>query len=491
MRLIATVSVIAASLVVAAQARAHEPTPAASNSAPRLIFWVNCEHDVVGMSNEQLRSWKGRGVDGFVCMVGRLGGLGGDQEFTGDPDAHLSDRQYRLQRELRNSRIVERADARGLKLYLGVYLANYYNRATPLLEWFDPDWHDKVLARVGELAAAAKLLGFSGLAFDQELYPQQGGAADATWAWDYPRNTHSEAQVREQARRRGAQVMHAIVGSFPRAELAVYSAFFPGDWREVVNNVVNGLIDVSSKRVDIDFWDGMTSVRGYKAIRFFDATFYKTPHLGTWDTALTYLENNVYATFSQRFSNWRYAWSRVHVAPFAWIDDGPQPKPAFDDPRSAAQVAEQLSAFRKWSAGGEFANFAYRRIAAFDYSPYYGAMRAASAPAGPPGPRPTLEISDAARAGGRITVQGIANDDLAIRAVRWSDGRGHRGVARLDWEILSGDYRSDYRWQTRWSITAPVRKRAGKLFIQAVDVEGRSSRPAVVDVREPAGRRSP
>ena len=208
------------------------------------------------------------------------------------------------------------------------------------------------------LAAAAKLLGFAGIAFDQEMYPQQGGAQTATWEWDYPGNTHSEAEVREQARRRGAEAMDEILAAFPKAEFAVYHAFFPGDWRELIQEEVNGLTNTSTDRLDIDFWNGMTSVEGYGAIRFFDSVFYKGPHKGNWDSALTYNQNRAYATFSRRFSNWDYAWSRVKVSPFAWIDDGPKSS-SFDDARPPAYVGEQLLAFRKWGMGGEFANFVY------------------------------------------------------------------------------------------------------------------------------------
>ena len=123
----------------------------------------------------------------------------------------------------------------------------------------------------------------------------------------------------------------------------------------------------------------MTSVDGYGAIRFFDSVFYKAPHRGSWESALTYNANQVLATFSRRFSNWDYASERVHVSPFSWIDDGPKPS-AFDDARSPEHVAEQLLAFRKWGMGGEFANYAYAPLADFDYSPYVSAMQAGSKP---------------------------------------------------------------------------------------------------------------
>ena len=168
-------------------------------------------------------------------MVGRLRDFGGTQDFTGEEDASLSGDQFELQRTLRDSEIVERAEARGMKMYLGAYLSNYNNTATPLVDWFDDEgWSQVALPRLGDLAAAAELLGFDGLALDQELYGQKGGVETATWEWDYPGNTHSEDEVREAARRRGEQVMETVLGEFQGAELAVYNFSFPGDWNELV-----------------------------------------------------------------------------------------------------------------------------------------------------------------------------------------------------------------------------------------------------------------
>ena len=112
-----------------------EPRPRVG--PPRLILWVGCETDVVNLTDGELDEWKSRGVDGFVCMGERLRDLGGSQDFTGNPAAGLNSSNYRLQRALRDSNVVERAAARGMKMYLGVKLTNYYNPSTPLLDWFD------------------------------------------------------------------------------------------------------------------------------------------------------------------------------------------------------------------------------------------------------------------------------------------------------------------------------------------------------------------
>ena len=281
-------------------AAGHGPTGGPGAAADRLIFWAGCER-VAALTDDELDFWEESGVDGFVCMVGRLRDFGGTQDFTGDEDASLAGEQFELQRTLRDSEIVERAEERGMKMYLGAYLSNYNNTATPLVDWFDDEgWSQVALPRLGDLAAAAELLGFDGLALDQELYGQKDWVATATWEWDYPGNTHSEDEVREAARERGEQVMETVLGEFPGAEFAVYNFSFPGDWNELVKEEFNGVEAAADDLLYLDFWDGMTSVEGYSAIRFYDSIFYKTPHVGTWDAALTYDTNQIFAAVLAR-----------------------------------------------------------------------------------------------------------------------------------------------------------------------------------------------
>ena len=63
--------------------------------------------------------------------------MGGTNAFAGSADGPLGGSSYDLQRSLRDSRVVERLAARGMRAYLGFYLVNYYNTRTPLDEWFD------------------------------------------------------------------------------------------------------------------------------------------------------------------------------------------------------------------------------------------------------------------------------------------------------------------------------------------------------------------
>jgi hypothetical protein len=138
-------------------------------------------------------------------------------------------------------------------------------------------------------------------------------------------------------------------------------------------------------------------------------------------------------------------------------------------------VAEQLAAFRKWGTGREFANYAYNGLRVFDYSPYVPVMRAASAPgqvdSAPPGLSVTGRSIDAAR--NRLSLRGFATDDLAIRAVRWSNGARRSGVARLRWIVESGDARSGWDWRMGWTVRdIPLSRRTTTIRVTVEDIKG-------------------
>jgi hypothetical protein len=447
-----------------------------ANSADRLILWTGCD-DLVRMSEPEVRRWIARGADGFVCQTQHLRGLGGSQAFTGDRSAPLHGAEHRLQRELRASPAVRHAQKGELLLYLGFYATNYYNRRTPFKDWFDDrGWSRDVLPAVRDLAAAARSMSFAGLAIDQELYGQDGGGQTASWSVGYPENRHSEAAVRAKVKERGRQLMDTMVRAYPGLELLAYDTQVPESWGAQVQAEINQLPDLYGSDVRTDLWDGLSSRQGYSAIRWMDATFYKTPHLNgaSWDTALQYNANRIYSYLSRRFSNWSYASSRLHISPFSWVDAGTT---GFEAARDPGYVDQQLDAFKRWGAGGSFANYAYRGPTGFDYGPYDEALRRASTPArvdpNPPELRLTSPVgTPRVAAGARVSLRGVANDDYAIRAVRWHDDRGREGVARLTWNF-TGDQRAGWNGEMRWSIdNLRIARDARRITIGAEDIHG-------------------
>jgi hypothetical protein len=449
----------------------------AANSADRLIMWTSCD-DLAGLDEGELRRWIRRGVDGFVCQTRHLRGLGSSHSFTGK--RLPAGEAYALQRRLRRSPAVRRAREGKLVLYLGFWMSSFFNKRTPLADWFDERaWSRVVLPRVHDLAAAARSMGFAGIAVDQELYPQEGNVQTASWSWRYRKNRHSEAEVRAKVKQRGRELMQTMVRAYPGLELLAYDTQHPQNWQEKVQAEVNGLPDAFGPDVRIDLWDGLSSVEGYSAIRWMDAFFYKSPQLpgSSWDTALEYNANRIYSYLSRRLSNWSYASSRLHVSPFSWIDEGPG-ETEFDDARSPQDVAEQLEAFKRWGTGGAFANYAYEDLGDFDYRPYVDALRRASRPALVDDSPPKLALTSPAptprrvAAGQTISLKGTASDNLGIRAVRWYDERGRQGVARLTWNF-SGDATSGWDGEMSWSIdNLRVPRDTRRITISAEDIKG-------------------
>jgi hypothetical protein len=449
----------------------------APNSADVLIFWGDC-FQVAEVSAAELNRLVANGVDGFVCMAGRLRTMGGRPHFTGDANASLDGAGYELQRRLRQSAAVKLASNGRLRLYLGFKTADYFNPRTPFKEWFDDaEWSRGVLEPVRELAAAARSLGFAGVAMDQEPYGGKGGAI-ASWNWNYPGNTRSEQEVRAQVERRGRQLMTTMLDVYPGLELLAYFTRVSGTWADKVQEVVNDQFGVYRDDVRVDLWAGLSSVPGYAAIRWFDSIFYKSPHIGgDWSVALEDNANSTYSVLSRRFPNWDYASSRLHVTPFSWIGDGPNQGP-FDDARAPDEVADQLAAFRDWGTGGMFANFAYRGPTGFDYEPYADAMRNASTPALVDREHPELSVmSPAGRGaidatGDDLDLAGTAHDNYGIRVVRWYDAKGRFGTAELTWEAEE-NLTPDRRWVTRWRIRGvPISPGINRITVVAEDIKG-------------------
>jgi hypothetical protein len=419
-----------------------------------VVFWTGCA-DLLGLTDAELDLWKSRGIGGFVCQSGYLRGLGGAYEYTADPAASLAGPAYDFQRWFRDSNIVSRARARGIKLWLGIDLSAYRNDRTPLEEWFDDgSWANVVIPKISDLAGAARLLGFAGLAFDEEPYPGASGVPP-TWSWNYPGNTHTEAQVRAEVRARGAQVMTAIAKAFPGLEIMDYWMHFTDGWAALVQQQINNNPNAYASSVQINFWDGLTSVPGYGAITFLDASFLKGTDLSrsTWDSALTYNVNRINALLSRSLSNWSYASTRINLSPFAWISSG---LIASDAARSPAFVAGQLAAFRRWGMGGAFANYVYNGIGAFDYAPYVAGLQAAAAPGIVDPQPPALSVASATRAGSVASLAGSAMDNMGIRAVRWQTADGNSGAARMTWVVTGGDYTTTYQWRMDWTASVPV-----------------------------------
>jgi hypothetical protein len=473
------VPALAALLVVATPVIATTPSGTASggtvsradaNSANRVIFWSGCR-DLLALRDADLERWRAAGVGGFVCGMQRLYGLGGDSRFTTDVDAIPAGRAYDLERALVQKRLVERVHAHGMQLYLGMYLANSTNARTPLAEWFDDAaWRDTVLPAIRDAASAARTLGFDGLAWDLELYPQADGRLTATWDWDYPGNRSDETAVRDQVRRRGREWMEAATAGFPDVPVLAYRSELPNTWDALVQREVNGTERAYSQSTNLDFWDGVTSVAGNWSITFLNAVFYKTTHLdASWDTAYSYELNRLFELFSNELTHWDRVADQIHASPFVWISAG---RERFEAARDPDYVAEQLAAARRWGMGRMFANYTDDTLRTFDYRPYLRGLRAAARPGVVDDEPPVLTAEASARSGPSVDLSGTATDNMAVRVVRWRTASGATGAAALRW-VSEGGPTSGARWHTEWKATeVPLPDGARSVTVTVEDVKG-------------------
>ena len=443
------------------------------------LLWVGWK-DCASLSDAQLKQWKARGAAGFVCQTDYLNGMGGTQAFTGDLGSDLNASSYALERTLAASTFASRARALGMTAFLGFYLVNYENVRTPLAEWFDDAaWSQTVLPDVRGLGAAAKALGFGGVAFDQELYTQKGPASTASWNWDYPGNVHGEQAVRKEVSLRGQQLMTALLQGFPGVSIVAYNTLFPGTWDALVQQVGKGLKDPYGQTVQTNFWDGLTRVDGYRRVLFLDASFYKQTGISgaSWNAALQYQQNSFFSVLSQQLSNWSYAWSRIDESPFAWIDGDVAHEGSYAAPRSTSYVAKQLGAFEQWTMDGTYGIYAYNPLSQFDYGPYVPALRKTARAKDPRPSAPGLTVLSASRRGaasetdGTVVIHGYATDRDAVRAVYWRDGP-HQGAAVMRWQRQRGDDTAGWQWRMNWVIRAPVATGVRHIRVVAVSTSG-------------------
>ena len=206
----------------------------AGRAASRVVFWTGCK-DVVGLSDAQLDEWHRRGAGGFVCVFQHLADLGGDQSFTADPKSSLAGTQYDLQRQIRDSKIVDRARARGIKLWLGFYLSNAVNRRSPLEDWFDDTaWTTQLIPRIADVGGRGQERSAS------RAWRSTRSRTTAAAGTGTTRATHTASpRYAPAVRKRGAQMMKAIVGAFPGVDLIDYGTYFPDGWNALVQEQIN------------------------------------------------------------------------------------------------------------------------------------------------------------------------------------------------------------------------------------------------------------
>ena len=471
-------------------------------AANRMIGWTGLD-DVAFMSDADWDLWRERGFGGWLAGPDYLRGFGGASDWKGSSALGETGEEWQWQKWLESNDVqpggyASAAHAHDMKVYFALHLQDYFAPDGGFVYGdilWDADYRDQMVTALGNWAAGARFLGLDGLSFDVEPY------ANRTWSWDYPGNTHTQAETKAAAFAWGVECGHALVDNFPGYDLYIYGAYHPEAWNALVQKIVNGAPDdVYSGELYLDFLDGIHSVGGYGEVRHIDATFYKTSHLNgsSFDTGNKYNAERWFAWMSNNYASWQTVAPKMNVSPFIWIDEDIALEGPFTADRGEPYVADQLANFRKWGMAGEFADFMYH---GFDYrvddagNPdpagahngyvYAGAnppgghvpgMQAAAQPGTVDTTAPTLDDVELTRDGDTVHITCRAAHPLAIRNVHAyvhpsPDVRVH---AAMTWNENGGAYDSNYDASYQacsLDITAP---RGSFIVLTAVSIKGQT-----------------
>ncbi len=460
------------------------------------MFGYGTTHVLGTSSHASFDAWNARGMKGAMEQDRYFYGDGGTDDYTTDSAllANTSLHQYDYQRQLMNSGNIAYLHSLGWKVYFGYYWSNYNNGDQNFMlgDVFpenDAYWNNK-LSNIQHMAAAAKMMGIDGFFFDGEPYAngscvqkdsaghciRHGGGSwgNQPGGWHLAESgSHTEAETRVAVKLRGQEVMQALMNGDPGAEISAYYAEFHGGWNEYEQYIVNSAPVANKDSMEINFWDGMTSVNGWKSLTLWDGTFEKGYGIGvSWDNALLNNWNGTMAGFSQPsttanpwggLSNWPNIYNKINVNTLPWVDPG---STNFEKvlPPDAATTA--FVASRKWGGGeindpGSYALYQNHGWpdSSFDYSGYSAAFAAGTAPGNVDNNPPTIAITSQTRSGNVVTFTGTSGDDFALKAVTWSGPNS--GAAQMTYVPTSTQYPTEPKknttsWQMNWTANVTV-----------------------------------
>lgn len=311
---------------------------------------------------------------GFTCSTGTLRGYGGASSYTADSTATFNATDGRTgtewsQQSLINSRgWVATAHAAGMKVYLGYHFFNALSTVNGNFMlpdvWDDAAWtaylsHASDGVGVVNLYAAARWMGFDGIAWDMEPTSTNNGTVQS-WLWNYTGNTHTQAQTRAQVKLRGAQYSTAVFGAsgFPGADILFYAdnSSSPSDANSLFGGGADSgpSADTDPREIN-DFLDGLSTVTGYGQITFVDPIFYKPNYLGGSSNFAGYAQfgqGHTMARVSQNYQRPDLLLPKFNVSPFEWFDigtGGSEPEVGATDANVMAQAANRYGSNGMWA----------------------------------------------------------------------------------------------------------------------------------------------
>jgi hypothetical protein len=436
-----------------------------------MVAWATV-NEIYGDDNYLNEKANNRHYGAIGINTGFLYGAGGTSNaFTSavNPTFNSADgrtgTQWERHRQMKNSNFVARCNARGMEVYLGFYQANYDTGYFHAGDWFDDSAWSSYLStspadgqKIFSIAAAASRMGCAGLLLDGENYPTLTGQSTLFWDWNYPGNTHTEAQVRAKAKQRGAEYMTCVLagwaaGGNPNApKFMQYTAeALAHSYRALMLSQPSGNnlgLTWGEQFLYHDFFSGMCSVAGYGTITHVDAVFDKSPQISgmSWDSAVQYGTNSLAAWMSRYFdaATWKLACKKIGHNAMFWIDQGSTSFEAVMPPSTALAAGQ---AFRKYGTNGAYTLYGHHLHESYvdtaqtvPYSNYYSTLASITSTTSPDNTVPTLTVSVNAS----NVLQGTASHPEGVRCVEWERRTGTAGDVVADSGALKMTWASEF-----------------------------------------------
>lgn len=471
------------------------------NVSARDFWWTDPLHPADGnpgtlelMDASDLAWFKARGGKGVVTKFPYTSfyGLGSDQLFPPNPiGMDLSAAQYRDARALRDV-VMPKLAAAGVGAVAVVDLKNRVPSHSsfilnsifppanvpggiPGTTW-DNDSSPSTSQKVGDWAAFCRAVGFEGLMFDGENYPDNGGVSGSIWGGQ--ENVDAWQQ-------RGREIGIAIATAWPDVCLMAYHNFLPGSYDEIERGEVftpNGSgpgTGYSQANFYYGVTDGMATAapNGNWCLHFMEATHFRGPQ------PVGYRQQDVCGTAAWFSRNWPHWWKvldRIAVEPFIWLNDGPG-SITEDISYNPGQLAADKTNLRNWHVVTKGdrqirQHFVYDAelqlpLQTLDCNPYnfpsdhQASLDFLGTATTVANNAPTLNITapvngSSTGASSVTVVSGDTSDDFGVVGVWWENDAwavGHpnrKGHVAMTFNKISGSLTTSFTWRHDLSLQA-------------------------------------
>jgi hypothetical protein len=345
--------------------------------------------------------WADLGVSDMILWTGMPGqNNGGPAEYSPLLGASEGDAKF----------VAAQANRRGIQMHIGCEMHGYYgsgtqrpahpapfNGASPQRDWLTDDayWNGTILVGAHTMAKRAKVCGYTGVFYDEEISSNNDGWTYAGYKAAFPTSTLTNDQANTAAFNRGRSWMQAHIAEFPNIEYTNYSASsWPRGWSNFLRTKNNPIYTPSLQNY---FYKGALSVPGYKHVWFLNADFYGGQYFPThpytydgktydrWQWGTVQFDRDQTKKFWDTFLDPATDRTKVDIVPFIAIPQIEGGQYEQYKTKTVSMVTEQIvpSILQTINPNERpvplFGHYCYSDSAdKFDFAPYRDALRKAT-----------------------------------------------------------------------------------------------------------------